>query len=263
MSPRPDHGEYTYEGHGRLKGKVALVTGGDSGIGKAVCIAFAREGAHVLFAYLNEHEDAEDTVRWVEATGCRAVAVPGDIGDEEHCKSLVQRTLDEFGRLDILINNAAFSMDHQTIEEIPSEEWDHTFKTNLYSMFYLCKAALSRMSVGGAIINVSSVETYHPDPKALAYATSKGAIVTFTKALAEESLKRGIRANVVAPGPTWTPIIITAIEPERSYEYGTQTPMKRPAQPREFAPAFVFLASKEASYINGELFVIAGGMPLP
>ena len=207
MEPRPDYGEQSYVGNGRLANLKALITGGDSGIGRAVALAFAREGADVLVSYLNEHEDARETCRVVEAEGRRAVAAPGDISGEAHCQRLVQQAIEEFGRLDILVNNAAYQMAHQSIEEITTEEWDRTFRTNLYSMFWLCKAAIPGMQAGASIINVASVESYQPMPYLLPYATTKGAIVTFTQGLAQMVAQRGIRANVVAPGPIWTTII--------------------------------------------------------
>jgi NAD(P)-dependent dehydrogenase (short-subunit alcohol dehydrogenase family) len=263
MVPRPDHGEESYVGHGRLTDRIALITGGDSGIGRAVALAYAREGADMLLSYQCEDSDAQDTLRLVEDAGRSAVPVPGDIGREGHCRQLVERTVQEFGKLDILVNLAAFSHNRPSILEMPSEEWDYTFKTNLYSMFYLCKAAIPHLKPGSVILNTASVEAFEPDPNALAYSTTKGAIVTFTKALAREVINQGIRANVVCPGPTWTPIIVTSMEPEKSSGYGLQTPMKRPAQPRELAPMYVFLASDDASFITGEVFVVAGGMPLP
>ncbi len=263
MQPKPDYGELSYRGFGRLQGKAALITGGDSGIGRAVALAFAREGADVLISYLNEEPDARETVRVVEAAGRRAVAVPGDIGREAHCQQLVQRAMQAFGKLDILVNNAAFQMSHQGIQEIPSEEWDHTFRTNIYAMFYLCKAALPLMPPGGAIINTCSVEAYHPEPSLLAYAATKGAIVTFSKGLSQEAIGRGVRVNVVAPGPVWTPLIPATMPPQQVSQFGLQSPIGRPAQPAELAPAYVFLASQESSYITGEVLGVTGGTPLP
>jgi NAD(P)-dependent dehydrogenase (short-subunit alcohol dehydrogenase family) len=262
MNPKPDYGEHSYRGAGRLTGKVALITGGDSGIGRAVALAYAREGADVLISYLNEEPDAQETCRAVQESGRRAVAVAGDIGQEEHCKALVQRAVQEFGRLDVLVNNAAFQMTHETIDEFSSEEWDRTFKTNIYAMFYLAKAALAHMKPGGSIINTASIQAYQPSAQLLAYATTKGAIVTFTKALAELALKQGIRVNAVAPGPVWTPLIPSTMPPEQSSQFGKQSPMERPAQPAELAPVYVFLASQEASYIAGEVIGVTGGKPL-
>ena len=263
MRPRPDYGEQTYQGHGRLQGKKAIITGGDSGIGRAVALAFAREGADVLISYLNEEPDAQETVRVVEQAGRKAVAVPGDISDEAHCQQIVQRAVQDLGQIDILVNNAAFQMQHEKIEEVPSEEWDHTFRTNIHAMFYLCKAALPKMREGGAIINVTSIQAYQPSPALLAYATTKGAIVTFTKALAEQAIQRGIRVNAVAPGPVWTPLIpSTSTDPQQVAQFGKETPMQRPAQPAELAPPFVFLASDESRFVSGEILGVTGGQVL-
>jgi NAD(P)-dependent dehydrogenase (short-subunit alcohol dehydrogenase family) len=263
MQPQPDYGEKSYRGFGRLQDKAAIITGGDSGIGRAVALAFAREGADVLFSYLNEEPDARETVRVVEGAGRKAVAVPGDIGDEAHCQQIVQRATQEFGKLDILVNNAAFQMSHESIEELPSEEFDYTFRTNIYAMFYLCKAALPKMQSGGAIINTASIQAYQPKPSLLAYAATKGAIVTFSKALAEEAIKQGVRVNAVAPGPVWTPLIPMSMPQQQVTQFGQQTPIGRPAQPAEVAPAYVFLASQESSYITGEVLGVTGGKPLP
>jgi NAD(P)-dependent dehydrogenase (short-subunit alcohol dehydrogenase family) len=263
MDPRPDFGEQSYRGLGRLTGKAALITGGDSGIGRAVALAFAREGADVLISYLPQEEpDAQETCRVVQEAGRKAVAMPGDIGEERQCIALVERAVREFGKLDILVNNAAYQMTHESIQEITSEEWDHTFRTNIYAMFYLCKAALPHMREGGAIINTASIQAYQPSSQLLHYATTKGAIVTFTKALAEEAIKQGVRVNAVAPGPIWTPLIPSTMSPEHSSQFGKQTPMQRPGQPVELAPAYVFLASQESSYIAGEVIGVTGGKPL-
>lgn len=262
MEVKPDYGEESYKGYGRLAGKAAIITGGDSGIGRAVALAFAREGADVLISYLNEEPDAQETCRVVKEAGRKAVAVAGDIQDEAHCQMIVQRAIDEFGKIDILVNNAAFQMSREGIQEISSEEFDRTFRTNIYAMFYLCKAALPHIKEGGAIINTSSIQTYQPTPQLLAYAATKGAIVTFTKALAQEAIERGVRVNVVAPGPVWTPLIPATMPPEKVSKFGQDSPMKRPAQPAELAPAFVFLASQEASYVNGEVLGVTGGKPL-
>lgn len=262
MSPRPDCGEDTYRGFARLTGKVAVITGGDSGIGRAVAVAFAREGADVLISYLNEDDDAEETVRVVRGAGRMAIAVPGDIGSEQQCQSLVQRSLKEFGGLDILVNCAGFQMNRDGIAAISSDEFDHTMKTNVYALFWLCKAALPHMREGGAIVNTASIQAYQPSPTLLAYAATKGAIVTFTKALAEEAIKRGIRVNAVAPGPIWTPLIPSTFDAEHTKNFGKNTPTGRAGQPVEVAPLYVFLASNESSYVTGEVVGATGGRPL-
>jgi NAD(P)-dependent dehydrogenase (short-subunit alcohol dehydrogenase family) len=263
MQPKADHGEQTYQGHGRLEGRTAIITGGDSGIGRAVAIAFAREGADVLISYLNEEQDAKETVGWIERAGRKAVAVPGDISDEAHCQEVIRRATQAFGKLDILVNNAAFQRTYQSIQEISAEELEYTFRTNIFAMFYLCKAALPQMKEGGSIINVASIQAYQPSAQLLAYAATKGAIVTFSKALSQEALQQGVRVNVVAPGPVWTPLIPSTMPVEKAKEFGKQAPMGRPAQPVELAPAFVFLASQESSYITGEVIGVTGGKPLP
>jgi hypothetical protein len=264
MTPRPDYGADSYRGHGRLEGKAAIITGGDSGIGRAVAVAFAREGADVLISYLEEEEqDARETARVVETAGRRCVRVAGDIQDEARCLAIVERAVEEFGRLDILVNNAAFQMTHGSIQEVSSEEFDRTFRTNVYAMFYLCKAALPRMQEGGSIINTASIQAYQPSAELLAYAATKGAIVTFSKALASEAMKSGVRVNVVAPGPIWTPLITSTMPHEKYEEFGKDTPEERPGQPAELAPVFVFLASQESSYVCGEVIGVTGGKPLP
>lgn len=263
MEPKPDYGEESYRGFGRLAGKAALITGGDSGIGRAVALAFAREGANVLISYLAEEEsDAQETLRVVRATGQQGVGVPGDIGDEAHCQQLVERAVQEFGRLDILVNNAAYQMAHESIQELSAAEIERTFRTNIFAMFYLCQAALKQMQPGGTIINTASVQAYKPSANLLAYAATKGAIVTFSKGLSQEALEQGVRVNVVAPGPVWTPLIVASMPPEQASEFGKQSPMQRPAQPAELAPAYVFLASQESSYITGEVIGVTGGTPL-
>jgi NAD(P)-dependent dehydrogenase (short-subunit alcohol dehydrogenase family) len=262
MRPRPDFGAQSYVGLGRLLEKKALITGGDSGIGRAVALAYAREGADVLISYLNEEDDAQETARAVRESGRTCVAVPGDITQEQHCQNLVERAVSEFGRLDVLVNNAAYQMTREGIAELSSEEWDRTLKTNVYSMFWLCKSALKKMSEGGAIINTTSIQAYHPSPTLLAYATSKGAIVTFTKALAADAIERGIRVNAVAPGPVWTPLIPSTMPPEHVEKFGENTPMGRAGQPVELAPIYVFLASAESSYITGEVIGATGGRPV-
>jgi NAD(P)-dependent dehydrogenase (short-subunit alcohol dehydrogenase family) len=263
MRPRPDHGESTYRGSGRLAGRNAIVTGGDSGIGRAVALAFAREGANVLVSYLSEDEDARETVRLVEDAQRKGVAVKGDLRDEQTCTGLVQRAVAEFGQLDILVVNAAFQNETGGIEEITTEQFDRTLKTNLYAMFWLCKAAVGVMPPGSTIINTASVQASKPSPSLLDYATTKGGIFTFTQALAQEVIGRGIRVNCVAPGPVWTPLIPATMKPDEVKEFGKQSPMERPAQPAELAPAYVFLASGESSYITGARIPVTGGTPVP
>jgi hypothetical protein len=259
MQPRPDHGEQSYRGFGRLQGKCAIITGADSGIGRAVALAFAREGADVLISYLNEHQDAEETRRLVEEAGRKAVMVAGDIANEPHCAEIVRKAMEAFGRIDILVNNAAYQKLYDSIADIPSQEFDYTFRTNIYAMFYLCKAALPQMKPGATIINTASVQAYVPRATLLPYASTKGAIVTFTKALAQQAIEKGVRVNAVAPGPVWTPLIPASMPGKESAEFGKNTPLERPAQPAELAPAFVFLASQESSYIVGEVLGVTGG----
>ena len=262
MTPTADHGEETYVGNEQLLDRVAIITGGDSGIGRAVAIAFAREGADVVISYLNEDQDAEETARLVRDAGRRALTVGGDISDEAHCQALVQRTVQEFGRVDILVNNAAFQRTYESIQEISSEEWDYTFRTNIYAMFWLCKAALPHMQPGGAIINTTSIQSYQPSPMLLAYATTKGAVTNFTKALAQQVAKQGIRVNAVAPGPIWTPLIPSTMPPEKVKSFGQDTPLGRAGQPAELAPIYVLLASQAGSYITGQVYGATGGEPL-
>jgi NAD(P)-dependent dehydrogenase (short-subunit alcohol dehydrogenase family) len=262
MRPRADHGEHSYRGSGRLKDRVALITGADSGIGKAVAIAFAREGADVAISYLDEQDDAKDTETWVLDAERRALQCPGDITQESHCQEMVRRTIDEFGRLDVLVCNAAFQMSRESLEEISSEEWDKTFKTNIYSMFYLVKAAVPVMSSGGSIITTSSVNLDAPRPTLLPYAATKAAIQNFTGNLAQLLAEKGIRANSVAPGPIWTPLIPSTMPPEQVEKFGQSVPMHRPGQPAELAPVYVLLASPEASYISGATVAATGGKPV-
>lgn len=266
MDPKPDYGYETYRGSGRLEGRKAIVTGGDSGIGRAVALAFAREGADVLISYLEEEEpDAEETARVVEESGRNAVRMPGDVREEAHCQQIVQKAVDEFGRIDVLVNNAAYQMVQPGgIEDISTEQFDRVFKTNIYAMFWLSKAAIPHMRPGASIINTSSVEAYHPVPGLLDYASTKGAIVTFTKGLAQGLVSQGIRVNAVAPGPVWTPLIPATMPAEQVTQFGaSESPMGRPAQPAELAPPYVFLASGESSYVNGEILGVTGGKPLP
>jgi NAD(P)-dependent dehydrogenase (short-subunit alcohol dehydrogenase family) len=262
MTPKPDHGEHSYKGSGRLAGKAAIITGSDSGIGRAVAIAFAREGADVLISYLQEDDDAKETQRWVEQCGRRAILMPGDVSDESHCQSIVDRAVQEFGKLDILVNNAAMQRTHQSIDEISSEEWDQTFRTNIYSMFYLSKAALRHMEPGAAIVNTTSINAKNPSPSLLAYATTKGAIANFTAGLAQLVAEKGVRVNCVAPGPIWTPLIPSTMPEEHVSSFGKNTPLGRAGQPAELAPAYVLLASDEASYMTGALLQVTGGRPM-
>ncbi|MEH0930419.1 SDR family oxidoreductase [Micromonospora sp. CPCC 205558] len=264
MTPRPDHGEESYRGSGKLDGKRALITGGDSGIGRAVAIAFAREGADVLISYLGEEEDADarETIRLVEAAGRRGIAVRGDITDEEHCQELVDRAVRDLGGLDILVNNAAYQMSQDKgILGISTEQFDRVFKTNLYAMFWLCKAAIPHLAEGSAIINTSSIQAFDPSPQLLDYATTKAGIANFTKALAADLAEQGIRVNAVAPGPVWTPLIPATMPEEKVKQFGTDTPQGRPGQPAELAPAYVFFASQESSYVTGEILGVTGGRP--
>ena len=264
MRPKPDYGEETYRGTGRLEGKAAIVTGGDSGIGRAVALAFAREGADVLISYLQEEEaDAQETAQVVEESGKKAVKVPGDISEESQCQTIVERAVEEFGKIDVLVNNAAHQMTVGGIADVSTELLDRTFKTNIYAMFWLCKAAIPHMPEGGSNINVSSIQAYQPSPTLLPYSATKGAIVTFTKGLAQEVVSYGLRANTVAPGPVWTPIIPASMPGDTVSQFGGTSPMGRPAQPAELAPAFVFLASQESSFVNGETLGVTGGQPLP
>ena len=265
MDPRPDYGEDTYRGSGKLTGKAAIITGGDSGIGRAVALAFAREGADVLISYLEAEEpDAQETIRAVEGSGKKAIAVPGDIQEEAHCQQIVEQAVSEFGKVDVLVNNAAYQMARNGVTEIPSEEFERTFRTNVFAMFYLCKAAIPHMGPGSSIINTCSIEAYQPMPMLLDYSSTKGAIITFTKALAQELISQGIRANSVAPGPVWTPLIPATLPPQQVSQFGqAESPMGRPAQPAELAPAYVFLASQESGYVNGETLGVTGGSPLP
>lgn len=259
MDPKPDYGEKSYKGTNRLTGRVALITGADSGIGRAVALAFAREGADVLISYLEEEEDAQETERLVRDAGRKAILLPGDIREEEHCRQMVQRAFDDFGKLDILINNAAYQMTHPSIEEFSSEQFDRVFRTNVYAMFYLCKAALPRMKANSSILNTTSIQGYDPSDVLLDYASTKSAIIAFTKALAKLAIKQGVRVNAVAPGPVWTPLIPSTMPAEKVKDFGKDTLFGRPAQPAELAPLYVFLASPEASYVTGEVYGATGG----
>jgi NAD(P)-dependent dehydrogenase (short-subunit alcohol dehydrogenase family) len=262
MAHKPDHGENSYRGNGRLTGKATVVTGADSGIGRAVAIAFAREGADVVISYLNEHEDARDTASYVEAAGRRAVLVPGDLADRAVCERVAATAAEESGYIDVLVNNAAYQMTHESIEEITDEEWTRTFDINIHAMFRLAKAALPHLRSGASIINTSSVNYDMPRPTLLPYATTKGAIANFTAGLAQMLGDRGVRVNAVAPGPIWTPLIPSTMPPEHVEEFGKNTPLGRPGQPAEVAPVYVLLASDEASYISGAIVPVTGGKPI-
>jgi NAD(P)-dependent dehydrogenase (short-subunit alcohol dehydrogenase family) len=264
MRQQPDHGEESYVGSGRLEGKRALITGGDSGIGRAVALAFAREGADVAISYLpDEEEDAQETVRLVEDAGRRALTLPGDIRDEAFCAQLVERTVAELGGLDVLVNNAAFQMSQDNgLLDLTTEQLDRTFKTNLYAMFWITKAALPHLQPGSSIINTTSVQAYEPSPQLIDYATTKAGILNFTKALAQQVAEQGIRVNAVAPGPIWTPLIPATMPAEKVKEFGADTPLGRAGQPAELAPAYVFFASQESSYITGERIGVTGGRSL-
>ncbi|MEX3936656.1 SDR family oxidoreductase [Paraburkholderia phymatum] len=262
MQPQPDHGEESYAGSGRLSGKAAIITGGDSGIGRAIAIAFAREGADVLIAYLDEDEDAEETKRWIEKAGRRAVLVRGDIADPRHCDEIVDRAVKEFGKLDVLVNNAAYQMTYDSLDDISDEEWNRTFDTNIGAMFRISRKAVRHMKQGGSIINTTSINADKPNPGLLAYATTKGAIQNFTGGLAQLLAEQGIRVNCVAPGPIWTPLIPSTMPKDKVESFGKQVPMKRPGQPAELAPAYVMLASDEASYISGATIAVTGGTPI-
>jgi NAD(P)-dependent dehydrogenase (short-subunit alcohol dehydrogenase family) len=259
LDPKPDHGEDSYIGTGRLAGLSTIITGADSGIGKAVAIAYAREGADVLIAYLGESEDASRTVDLIEAEGRRALAVEGDLQDEAHCRRVVEQARDEFGRVDVLVNNAAFQERREQIEEIPTDEWEKTLRTNLSATFWLCREAVPAMQPGASIINVSSIQATQPSASLLAYATTKGGLVTFSKALSSLVASKGIRVNVVAPGPVWTPLVAATTDAEKLSQFGADVPLGRPAQPAELAGAFVFLASPAASYITGAVIPVTGG----
>jgi NAD(P)-dependent dehydrogenase (short-subunit alcohol dehydrogenase family) len=262
MDPVPDCGEDSYRGSGKLTGKVAVITGGDSGIGRAVAIAFAREGADVLISYLDEHEDAQDTAKYVEEAGRKCVLVPGDLSDKAHAHSIVPTAVEELGGIDILVNNAAFQMTHESLDEVSDDEWDHTVATNLTAMFILCKDAVPHMRPGAAIINSSSVNSDMPSPTLAPYAMTKAGIANFTASLAQLLAEKGIRANSVAPGPVWTPLIPSTMPPEKVEGFGEQVPMGRAAQPAELAPVYVMLAGDEASYVSGARVAVTGGNPI-
>ena len=262
MDPTPDCGESSYRGSGKLTGKVAVITGGDSGIGRAVAIAYAREGADVVISYLSEDEDAEDTARWVADAGRKALAISGDISKAQHCREIVTRTVREFGHIDILVSNAAYQMSHSDLQEVSDEEWEHTFATNVSAMFYLVKAALPHMPRGSSIIGSTSVNSDMPSPDLAPYAATKAAIANFCASLAQMLGPRGIRVNSVAPGPIWTPLIPATMPPEKVEQFGDDTPLGRPGQPAELAGAYVLLASDEGSYMSGSRVAVTGGRPI-
>ena len=262
MQPVPDHGEQSYRGSGRLAGKRAVITGADSGIGRAVAIAYAREGADVLISYLDEHEDAEETRRYVEEAGRKAVLVPGDLQSPQHCRWIIDQAVKELGGIDILVNNAAHQATFSSIGDISDEEWELTFKVNIHAMFYLTKAAVPHMKPGSAIINTASINADNPNPSLLAYATTKGAIQNFTAGLAQLLAEKEIRANAVAPGPIWTPLIPSTMTADKVKNFGMQVPMKRPGQPAELATAYVMLAEPLSSYVSGTTIAVTGGKPI-
>ncbi|WP_027465413.1 SDR family oxidoreductase [Curtobacterium sp. UNCCL17] len=263
LTPKADHGEESYRGSGKLTGKRAVITGGDSGIGKAVAIAFAREGADVLISYLPEEEDdARDTKRWIEEAGRKAVLFPGDVSDPAYCRSVIDQAVSELGGLDVLVNNAAYQMTYETIEEISDEEWDHTLATNLSAYFHLVKAALPHLGPGSSIIGSSSVNSDNPKPNLAPYDVTKAGVANLSAALAQLLGDRGIRVNSVAPGPIWTPLIPSTMPPEQVEQFGKQSPLGRPGQPAELAPVYVLLASDDGSYVSGARVAVTGGTPI-
>jgi NAD(P)-dependent dehydrogenase (short-subunit alcohol dehydrogenase family) len=260
LKPKADHGEDSYEGSGRLAGQCAIVTGADSGIGRAVAIAFAREGADLVLSYLEEEEaDGREVVAIIQDCGRKAVAQPGDIGSSNYARSLVETAMRDLGGLDIVVNNAAFQMTHSSIEEIPDEEFEHTFRTNVFATFFLIKAAMRKLKPGGSIINTTSIQTFQPGEELIAYAATKAAIASMTKSIAKLAAEKGVRVNAVAPGPVWTPLIPSTMPQARVKTFGESSVFKRPAQPVELAKLFVFLASADASYVSGEIFAATGG----
>lgn len=259
MSSRPQTAGRTYQSSGKLRGKVALITGGDSGIGQAVAILFAKEGADIAIVYLNEHQDAEQTKQKVEQEDRHCLTIPGDVGDEAFCQQAVEQVVHQFGHLDILVNNAAEQHTQPGIEQITAEQLDRTFRTNIFSMFYLSKAVLKHLHEGSSIINTTSVAAYKGNPTLLDYASTKGAIVAFTRSLSQSLAQQGIRVNAVAPGPIWTPLIPATMPEEKVKQFGQDTPMQRPGQPEEVATSYVFLASDDSSYITGQVLHVNGG----
>lgn len=262
MTPVPDCGEQSYRGSGKLEGKAAIVTGGDSGIGRAAAIAYAREGADVLIAYLEEDDDAQDTARWIEEAGRRAVLVRGDLSDPAHCRAVVEKAVQEFGRVDVLVSNAAYQMSHDSLDEISDEEWDYTFRLNVGAMFHLAKAAVPHMAPGSSIIGSSSVQSDQPSPQLAPYAATKAAVANFSAGLAQMLGEKGIRVNSVAPGPIWTPLIPATMPAEKVGAFGDDVPLGRAGQPAELAPVYVLLASDDGSYISGSRVAVTGGKPI-
>jgi NAD(P)-dependent dehydrogenase (short-subunit alcohol dehydrogenase family) len=262
MTPRPDCGEESYRGTGQLTGKVAVITGADSGIGRAVAIAFAREGADVVISYLNEDSDAKEVQQLVEDAGRKAVLVPGDVSKPQHCRDIIATAVEQLGGVDILVNNAAFQMTHETLEEIPDDEWDYTFATNISAFFHLAKAAVPHMKPGASIIGSSSVNSDMPSPTLAPYAATKSAIANFCASLAQMYGEKGIRVNSVAPGPIWTPLIPATMPEEKVESFGQQAPLGRAGQPAELAPVYVLLASDAGSYISGARIAVTGGNPI-
>ena len=262
MDPVPDCGEESYRGSGKLTDKVAVITGADSGIGRAVAIAFAREGADVVISYLNEESDAQDTAKYVEEAGRRVLLIAGDVSHAEHCRDIVKQTVEEFGRIDVLVNNAAYQMNHATLEEISDEEWEYTFATNVSAMFYLVKAAVPHMKEGASIIGSTSVNSDMPSPQLAPYAATKAAIANFCASLAQMLGPQGIRVNSVAPGPIWTPLIPATMPEEKVESFGEDTPLGRPGQPAELAGAYVLLASDDGSFMSGSRLEVTGGRPV-
>jgi NAD(P)-dependent dehydrogenase (short-subunit alcohol dehydrogenase family) len=262
MDPVPDCGEQSYRGSDKLTGKVAVITGADSGIGRAVAIAFAREGADVVISYLSEDSDAKEVAGYVEEAGRKALLIPGDVSDPQHCRDIISRTVEELGGIDVLVNNAAFQMNHETLEEIPDDEWDHTFATNISAMFHLCKAAVPHMKPGSSIIGSSSVNSDSPSPTLAPYAATKAAIANLTASLAQMLGPKGIRVNSVAPGPIWTPLVPATMPADKVEQFGSDVPLGRPGQPVELAPVYVLLASDDGSYVSGARVAVTGGRPI-
>lgn len=259
MNPQPKYEPSDYKGADKLKDKVAIITGGDSGIGRAVAVAFAKEGADVAIVYLNEHEDAEETKRQVEQEGRKCLLIAGDIGEESFCQDVVKQTVEELGKLDVLVNNAAEQHPQQGLEDITAEQLEKTFRTNIFAMFHLTKAALPHLKKGSTIINTTSITAYRGNPQLIDYSSTKGAIVSFTRSLSMNIVGKGIRVNAVAPGPIWTPLIPATFDAEQVGEFGGTQPMKRPGQPEELAPAYVYLASNDSSYVSGQVIHVNGG----